>query len=400
MIKNRVALIIGLGLIAIIIAAIFTLRPDSPDHLQQSSQPEVVTFTVLSTPTLGPTQGASKPPHLNHGIQVDPHGGTQANIEHIKTLGLKWVELQLPWKEIESEQGMYDWRFWDKIIEAYADNNINLMLSIAKAPDWARPVDDDKSVEGLPANPASYAGFVTKVAGRYPDQVQAIEIWHWQNLWSEIGGRGRMDAVRYVQLLQQAYQAIKATNQDLVVVSGAMTPAGNVGDLATDDIDFLNQMYDHGLKGYFDALGANPSGYNCPALADWRTVTAAEAEADPSHGTFRNRHHSWCFLGTMTAYREVMLANSDGDKPIWVINFGWAVSDHFEPGHEFVRDNRPEEQARWIVEAYQWADRQAWVGPMFLSNLDYGITSPDSWLAPFGIIGQPAYEALTRLNVD
>jgi hypothetical protein len=233
---------------------------------------------------------------------------------------------------------------------------------------------------------------VALVASRYALRVQAIEVWHWQNLWYEVGGRGRMDAAQYVELLKHAYRAIKTTHERMVVVSGAMSPAGNVGDMAIDDIEYLEQMYALGANNYFDALGANPSGYNCPALADWRTVTPEEADADPDHGLFRNRHHSWCFLGTMEGYRDLMLANGDQYKDIWPIEFGWAVTNSADPGREFARDNTPEEQARWIVEAYQWGNQQDWVGPMFLANLDFRFYS--DWRAPYSIVGQPAYQEI------
>jgi hypothetical protein len=329
------------------------------------------------------------------GIQVDPLGDTEANIDHVKTLGFEWVKFQMPWKNVEPAQGSYDWTVWDEVIGAYADSDIKVMLSILKAPDWARPADDDKSVEGPPADPASYAEFVSLVTDRYRDQVQAIEIWDEQNMWYKAGGKGRVYAEAYVELLRQAYQAIKAVNEDIIVISGAMSPAGNVPDLAIDDVDYLQQMYANGAKDYFDALGAHPSGYNCPALADWRIF---EDDTAVFRGPFEYRHHSWCFLGTMQAYREVMVANADGDKAIWVTEFGWAVSDAPESGYQYAEDNTYEEQAQWIIEAYQWAEEQTWVGPMFLWNLDYSLTAPDTALADFSILDTPAYDALININ--
>jgi hypothetical protein len=334
---------------------------------------------------------------FGYGIQADPRGNKSANIGHIQALGFNWVKFQMPWKDVEPSPGGYSWGMWDDLIGAYNANGIQVMLSIPKAPDWARPPDDDKSIEGPPSDPVKYAEFVARGADRYRGKAQAIEVWNEQNLWYEAGGRGRINAANYAQLLQLSYTAIKSVNQDMIVISGAMTPAGNVGDLAVDDIDYLNQMYANGVKGYFDALGAHPSGYNCPALADWQTVTPEEAVADPGHGTFSNRHHSWCFRGTMEGYRNVMVANGDGNKAISPTEFGWAVSGNPQAGYEYARDNTYEEQARWIVEAYQWAKQQGWVGPMFLWNLDYGVTAAGTELANFGILNTPAYNALATM---
>jgi len=245
----------------------------------------------------------------------------------------------MAWKDVESRPGQYAWGPWDQLIDAYHNNGIQILLSIPKSPDWARPVDDDKSVEGPPQDPAQYAEFVAQVAGRYAGKVQAIEIWNEQNLWYEAGGIGRINAASYVRLLQLSYVAIKNVNPEMVVVSGALTPAGNVGEAAVDDIEYLNQMYANGVKGYFDALGAHPSGYNCPVLGDWRTVS--DSSAVNFRGPFENRHHSWCFRGTMEGYREVMVANGDGEKAIIPTEFGWAVSGQPRPGYEYAKDNSP-----------------------------------------------------------
>ena len=332
---------------------------------------------------------------FGYGIQADPRGNTVANIGHIQTLGLNWVKFQMSWKDVEPTPGGYSWGLWDEIIGTYNANGIKVLLSIPKAPDWARPPDDDKSVEGPPQDPTKYSEFVARVADRYRGKVQAIEIWNEQNMWYEAGGMGRINAAAYTELLQLSYQTIKAVKEDMIVISGGLTPAGSVGGAAVDDIDYLVQMYANGAKGYFDAVGAHPAGFNCPALADWRTVT--DPTAVNFRGPFENRHHSWCFLGTMEGYRNVMVANGDGDVSIIPTEFGWAVSGNPQPGYEYARDNTAEEQAQWIVEVYQWGKQQGWVGPMFLWNLDYNITAPGTELANFGIIGTPAYNAIAGL---
>ncbi len=218
----------------------------------------------------GPPPPAVAPVNVpfGYGIKADPRGNAAGNITAIQTLGFSWVKFQMPWKDVESQQNDFSWGPWDQVIDAYSNNGIKVLLSIPKAPNWARPLDDDKNVEGPPADPQLYADFVAKVADRYRGRVQAIEIWNEQNLWYEAGGVGRINAATYVDLLQRSYTAIKAINPQMIVVSGALTPAGNVGEYAVDDVIYLEQMYANGAKGFFDALGAHPSGYNCPATGD------------------------------------------------------------------------------------------------------------------------------------
>jgi spore germination protein YaaH len=353
-------------------------------------------------PAPQPAQGAPAPAQGNlpfdYGIQVDPRGNKSANIGHIQALGFRWVKLQMPWKEVEPEPGNFQWGMWDDVIGAYAGAGIKVLLSIPKAPNWARPPNDDKSVEGPPADPATFANFLSQVASRYNGKVQAIEVWNEQNLWYE-GGGSPIPPDQYVAMLRAAYQAIKAVNPGMIVVSGAMTPAGDVGGRAIDDVNYLNAMYAAGLKDVSDAIGAHPSGYNCPADADWQTVE--DPTATSFRGPFDNRHHSWCFRGTMEGYRNVMVANGDTAKTIWPTEFGWAVSGNPHPGYEYARDNTLEEQAQWIVSAYQQAKAWGWVGTMFLWNLDYGVTAAGTELAAFSLLTPggpvPAYAALANM---
>jgi len=335
---------------------------------------------------------------FDYGIQVDPRGNKEANIGHIQAMGFRWVKLQMPWKEVEPHPGDYQWGTWDDVIGAYSGAGIKVLLSIPKAPDWARPPGTDLSVEGPPADYGAFAYFLSQVAQRYTGRVQAIEVWNEQNLWYE-GGGTPIPPDQYVAMLSLAYQAIKAADPNIIVVSGAPTPAGDVGSAAIDDISYLNAMYVAGLKNVSDAIGAHPSGYNCPAGASWETVN--DSTATNFRGTFENRHHSWCYRGTMEGYRNVMVAHGDSAKTIWPTEFGWAVSHMPQVGYEYAADNTLEEQAQWTVEAYQMGKQWGWVGTAFLWNLDYGVTATGTELAQWGLLQPggpvPAYHALAAM---
>jgi hypothetical protein len=335
---------------------------------------------------------------FDYGIQVDPRGNKSGNIGAIQGLGFRWVKLQMPWKDVEPTAGNYQWGTWDDVIGAYSAAGIKVLLSIPKAPDWARPANTDRSVEGPPGDYGTFARFLAEVTTRYKGRVQAIEVWNEQNLWYE-GGGSPIPPDQYVAMLSAAYQAIKAADPAMIVVSGAPTPAGDVGGKAIDDVNYLSAMYAAGLKNVSDAIGAHPSGYNCPATADWQTV--ADPTATSFRGPFDNRHHSWCFRGTMEGYRNVMVANGDNAKTIWPTEFGWASSSSPPAGYEYARDNTLQEQAQWTVEAYQQAKQWGWVGTMFLWNLDYGVTAAGKELAMWGVLqpGGPApiYAALAGM---
>jgi hypothetical protein len=216
--------------------------------------------------------------------------------------------------------------------------------------------------------------------------VQAIEVWNEQNLWYE-WGHEPLDPGRYVDLLCRAYSAIKAADPSMTVVSGALTPTGlNDGSTAIDDLTYLQRMYAAGAKRCFDAVGAHPSGYNNPPDAKF-------GYSNPAEPRFKN-HPSFFFRDTMERYRAVMVANGDSGKRIWPTEFGWAATPNPVGGYEYARDNGEDEQAQFIVRAYQMMKGWGWVGPAFLWNLNYNLTAPGKELAAFGIAGRPAYGSL------
>jgi len=332
-----------------------------------------------------------------YGIQIAPdHKKIDQVIADLKFLNMEWVKVQIPWKDMEPTRNA-DWKYhwWGDVIKELANNDFKILVSVSKAPAWARDYHEDFTVEGMPKTSAMalYANFVAELVNTYP--IDAVEVWHEQNLWYEVGGRGHINAQKYTRLLQLTYIAVKVVKPEVLVISGGLAPAGHIGDLAVDDMDYLRLMYQYGAKGYMDAVGAHPYGHNCPALADWQTITPQEATANPGYGLFTNRHRSWCFLGTMTGYRKIMLENNDSNTQIIPTEFGWAVSEEIEPGYEYAKDNTPEEQAQWIMEAYNWAQLQSWVGPMFLWNLDYGYRyENEPQFTIFSIRDKPVFEML------
>jgi hypothetical protein len=301
----------------------------------------------------------------------------------------------MPWKDVEPSPGNIQWGGWDERINAYSGAGIKILLSIPKAPNWARPGDDDKGVEGPPADPQTYANFVAAVAARYKGKVQAIEVWNEQNLYYEAGGQGRVNVDNYMTLLKASYSAIKAANPDMIVVSGALTPTGAPQPFAVDDLLYLRQMYERGLKNYSDAIGAHPSGFANPPDALFNG-----SDFDPARGF--DDHRSFFFRNTMEEYRQIMVEFGDSNKTIWPTEFGWPVW-RFTGDERFVfaQENTPEEQAQYIRRAYEMGKQWGWVGTMFLWNLDYAVTAPNTELANFGILTgggpAPAYSALQSM---
>lgn len=342
---------------------------------------------AAAAPSTGGARYPAAPGSFGYGIQIDPWGNRAAAVSAIKGMGFNWVKVQIPWKSFEGAPGQRSYA--DDVIGDLAGAGLNVLASIVKAPDWARPANTDRSVEGPPADLQTYADYVGAFAAHHRGRVKAIEVWNEQNLWYEWGGEP-LDPGRYVDMLCRAYRAIKAADPSIAVIAGALTPTGvNDGRIAIDDVAYLQRMYAAGARNCLDGVGAHPSGYNNPP-------DAKMGYSNPAEPSFKN-HPSFFFRETMERYRAVMVANGDAGKRVWPTEFGWASTPYPHPGYEYAAQNTEQEQAEFIVRAYQMAKSWGWVGPMFLWNLDYNITAPDKELAAFGIMGRPAQGALAGM---
>ena len=327
---------------------------------------------------------------FGYGIQIQPYGGADLNYaaNAIKGLGFNWVKWQVPWKEMEGSPGAINWGGQDNAVNFFAGQGINILASIVKAPKWARPANSDFSVEGPPADPGTFANFLGQYAGRYCGKVKAIEVWNEQNLWYEWGGEP-LDPARYMQLLKAAYGSIKAACPQMIVVSGALTPAGNVGNLAIDDFQYLEGMYRNGLKQYSDAIGIHPSGYNVPPNLTWQQACDYINQTGASfRGPCDSPHHSWAARSTVEGSRNIMVKYGDVNKRLWPTEFGWAVGPAVNNNYGYANDNSRDEQARWTVEFYQWMKRTGYVGVAFLWNLNFSMTNPGTELQQWSIVDQ------------
>jgi hypothetical protein len=362
-------------------------QPVSTQAAQQPQQPQEPAPQPTLNPKFGP-DGLYPEMDFGYGVQVNGLvGDAKLAADLADRLHARWIKQQLQWGVFEHQQGQIDWTGFDNIINASHERGLRVMLSIPTAPAWTHPdlqpsvppgENDPDAIDGPPDDPQAYANFVRQVVQRYKGKVQAIEVWNEQNLmreWRTVPQT--LDATRYMDLLRAAYQAIKAEDPDIMVISGALSPTGwDDGTTAIDDARYMQMMIDNGLVDTVDCVGVHHNGYNIGP-----NVGAAEAPSLPKaatavfRGPFDNSkgapHRSWYFKDTLQTYAQLL----NGQKPLCVTEFGWATSEdygEFPPGFEFAQDNTVEEQGNNIVEAFQLMKEWGFVKLAFLWNMDYG----------------------------
>lgn len=332
-----------------------------------------------------------------YGIQLDwTNKDRDSELGQVQAMGFNWAKIQVRWCDMEGSKGNADLGSTDDFVGKANARGVKVIFSVVCAPAWSRS-DGGAGGSGPPDNMNDAADFMAGLASRYCGKgLGAIEVWNEHNLLTEWHGKP-LSAALYMDMLKAAYPRIKAACPDVVVVSGAPTPTGwNDGVVAIDDGQFLEQMYQNGLKENSDAIGAHPSGFNVPALCNIMDPACNRPEAS-FRAPFDSRHHSWGFLGTMLTYRQIMVAHGDGNKQIWPTEFGWPTHTGGTcgsgPCHPAGSDNSPEQAGQWYVEAYQWAKQQGWVGVMTAWQLDFDRGELDA----FRIAGKPAFDALAGM---
>ncbi|MGB3715734.1 MAG: hypothetical protein WA996_14995 [Candidatus Promineifilaceae bacterium] len=288
-------------------------------------------------------------------------------------LGMDWVKVQLEWPLVQPDPDTYQWFFYDGVVDEANAHGLRLMFSVVGAPSWTRAAGNEN---GPPDDYAHYTAFLSELLNRYPDKIHSIEVWNEQNLDREWATAEGLSPSSYVQFLSQAQETIKAIDPEIIVISGALAPTGiHDGVSSYDDFIYLDEALAAGLLKYADCVGVHHNGYNIGPDVPFDQASAdSNAATAIFRGPFDNPHHSWSFKTTIDTYAQKVQA-ADPDKKLCVTEFGWASSegyDTYPPGFEFAQDNTLDEQAQYLVQAFQQMHDSGDVWLAFLFNFDFG----------------------------
>ncbi|MDT8304884.1 MAG: hypothetical protein RRC07_03015 [Anaerolineae bacterium] len=321
---------------------------------------------------------------FGYGVQIHGNatvGDPVATMEVVADqLGLDWIKVQLKWPLVYPEPEAEQWFFYDGVLDEADKAGLNVMLSVVGAPEWTRALGGEN---GPPDDYTQYYTFLDELLARYAGRVHAIEVWNEQNLDREWKTNEGLVPADYVEFLRGAYDTIKAHDPNIIVISGALSPTG-FHDAVTsfDDFIYLDALLAAGMLDYTDCVGTHHNGYNVPPSAGVEDLMGlAEAQTASFRGPFGppfdaagNPHHSWSFRTTLEGYAEKVQA-VDPDMRLCVTEFGWASSEGYErppDGFGFATDNTLEEQAEYIVAAFQQMRNSGDVWLAFLFNFDFG----------------------------
>ncbi len=343
-----------------------TPAPGQPTQTQPTQEPTQAP-TIQGTPLFPDVL-----PDLDRtrmGFQTDSNLEQSDWDEVMRRLGSDqlnagWVKIQVPWEDMQpngpDDRSIFYQRTVLYLQQAQSQQHLKILISIAKAPSWARSTQDQ---DGPPDDPQTYANFITLLLGDLKGAVDAVEIWNEPNLSREWIGGLEFSGAGYMRLFDAGYRAVRAYSATLPVITAGLAPTGsNPGTV--DDRIFLSQMYAAGLGNYHDiAIGIHPYGW----------ANAPEATCCGTAGWDDDPH--FFFADTIRDYRQLMEANGQSNLQLWATEFGWATWEGFpgQPpaGSEWMVRTSKWDQANWTIRAFQIGQQMPYMGPMFLWNLNF-----------------------------
>jgi polysaccharide biosynthesis protein PslG len=317
---------------------------------------------------------------------------TGRDLKLVTDIGFHWQKTLFQWRAIEGAcKGCFDWSEADRVVKASTQAGIKIVARLDFQPAWARK---DGATNGPPDNYQDYADFISAFVTRFSSSssvghVQAIEIWNEVNLDREWGGAtiNQQQAADYVRLLGMSYSAAKAADPGVIVISAGLSPTGVTNGHSADDVQYLQWLYDAGLKGKYDVLGAHGN--------------TQAPEVDAAFGSLPNFPDASFYFRRIEQIRDVMVKNSDADKRVWLLEFGW-TSDSVHPNYSWFAVSE-QKKGENILKAFQYARAhwQPWIGVMTLWTVPDPTWTTDReeyWWAITNADGtaRPAYSDLLK----
>lgn len=336
-----------------------------------------------SVPTVAPTSGP-KPtiPNLDAarmGIQLDPNldqNDWNKALDSISNLGVKWLKVQISWKQYQpnnADEITEDFRRLEIYLETANNKGLDVLISVAKAPAWART---NQTEDGPPDDPNTLVNFMNLMMQEFGTHLDAIEVWNEPNLSREWQGQP-LNGASYMKLFMPSYTSINAYSERMktdaktpratpitIITAGLAPTSDNTEAGSRDDRAYLQEMYNAGLSGLSNVnVGIHPYGWGNPPDS-----TCCQPSQD--RGWDDNGH--FFFLDNVNAFREIMVRNNHTNGKMFATEFGYATWDNFpgDPPQVWMSYNDRTTQGTYLVRAFEMAQGMDFMGPVILWNLN------------------------------
>lgn len=274
-----------------------------------------IVFTALATSA---SANGSEPligtqTHTTWGSYSD--SAMRKELDLLVESGSNLIRADMNWSSMETEgKGQISpWyrNKWDMLLDEAEERGIQVIATVFGTPCWASsaPSNLKQNCEGAwwdrgvtaypPTNNSDFGDSVAWMANRWGHRLAGMEIWNGPNLPEQRFLVANNLPQKYTQMLKAAYPRAKAASPGLNVIGGV---------IEWSDVDFLEKMYDYGAKGNFDSLAVHP--YN-----EWRHPNVM----------WQEEWLTYSFRRGVPAMHDVLVANGDGNKKLWLTEYGWST---------------------------------------------------------------------------
>ncbi len=308
--------------------------------------PVVTPPPVTPPPGVTPTPIPPTPPPVNN-TQLGGQSFNMDNKTNMERAGMTWLKIQYKWTAGDSPDILKA-----KIEEAH-NNGFKILVSVTGK--QAYP----------PANGIDFNSFVIFMAGLARLNPDAIEIWNEENIDFEWPA-GQISPYSYVNsMLAPSYNAIKAVNPNITVISGALAPTGfDNGTNAWSDARYLDGMRAAGAASYMDCIGMH---YNVGATSPY---AASGHPADAG-----DRHYTWYY----TSMLDVYYSKFYGTRPVCVTELGYLSPEGYDGLPDtfwWAANTTVADQALWLGQAVEISINRS-VPLVIIYNVDFIKYEPD-----------------------
>ena len=260
-----------------------------------------------------------------------------SQLAQIAATGADIARVDVGWSSLEQNaKGRYERWYLDRLdtlVEKAGQHGVQLLLTVTDSPCWASSAPDsvkqgcdgawwDREVQRYPPVDArDYADALAFLVRRYGDRVAGWEIWNEPNL--QYFFNSDQPAADYARIVRAAYPAAKAADPSATVIAGS---------LAESPPAFVEELFQHGIGGHFDAFSIHPY------CGDSSPLDRLE-----------DRWIKNSFIRGVPAVRDVLLSYGE-DKPIWLTEFGWSTST-IRGMATWMNGVDPQTQAQYIEQA-------------------------------------------------
>ena len=187
------------------------------------------------------------------GVTIAFSGDAHKQAEMMAAAGVRWVRVDLAWSVVEPEPGRYDFRTWDRFLDAFEPLGIRTLFIL----DYGNRLYEDGFPPSTESGRAAFAAFAGAAARHFRGRA-AWEIWNEPNLpqfWA-----GSPDPAAYVALARAAAAAIRREDPRAWILGPSLGGG-------TFDLKYLDATFAFGLLDIVDAVSVHPYGAAYPEAA-------------------------------------------------------------------------------------------------------------------------------------